>query len=164
MGVTKTYAQTLLADTGWKIYKWMLKLFAFPFKILYRDPGKRMEKVLKTLMVFPFNAPGRPGYEVDVWTEEDKTYTYWTHCPPQAFVRQVIEQRKDRGDLDFFYHSWCQYDWAGADLLAGDGTRGHYTREHTLSRGDPICDMCWYGRGGLWEPDNKIVKTASENE
>ena len=140
------YAQSLVADIGWKIYRWILIIYSIPFKIRYKDPGKRMEKILRTLMVFPFHASGKPGYEADVWTEGDKTYTYWTHCPPQSFVRRVNEERGDHGELDAFYHSWCQYDWAGADLIAGDGKHGHYTREHTLSRGDSVCDMCWHGK------------------
>jgi len=147
-------ARSLVADIGWKIYRWMLKLYSSPFKILYKDPGKRMEKVLRALMVFPFHTSGKPGYEADVWTEGDKTYTYWTHCPPQSFVRRVVEAKGDHGELDAFYNSWCRYDWAGADLIADDGKHGHYTREHTLSRGDSVCDMCWYGKPVEKETEN----------
>jgi len=144
-GVAPEYAKSLFADMGWKIYSWLLRTLALPFHLVIKDPGKRMEKILRTLMIFPFSAPGKPGYEVRVWTEGDNTYTHWTHCPPHAFVRRLVETEGDRGELDAFYHSWCRYDWAGADLLANDGRHGHYSRPHTMSRGDTVCDMCWYG-------------------
>jgi hypothetical protein len=146
-GVAPDYAKKLFADMGWKIYCWLLRTVALPFHLVIKDPGKRMEKILQTLMIFPFSAPGKPGYEVKVWRQGDDTYTHWTHCPPHAFVRRLVEKSGDRGELDAFYHSWCLYDWPGADLLANDGKRGHYTRPHTMSRGDSVCDMCWYGSG-----------------
>lgn len=145
-GVSRDYAATLVGDVGWKLYVWMLNIAAFPFRITTRDPYKRIERTLQALLVFPFSAPGAPGYEVEVWAEGDQFFTHWTHCPPQAFVRELVKDHGDRGELDAFYHSWCLYDWPAADLLAGDGERGHYARPHTMSRGDRVCDMCWRGR------------------
>jgi hypothetical protein len=150
-GASADYAATLVGDVGWKLYVWMLNTAAFPFRITTRDPYERIERTLKALLVFPFSTPGAPGYEVEVWTEGAQFFTHWTHCPPQAFVRQLVEDHGDRGELDAFYRSWCLYDWPAADLLAGDGKRGHYARPHTLSRGDSVCDMCWRGRA--LEPD-----------
>lgn len=144
-GVSPDYAATLVADVGWKLYVWMLNTAALPFRITTRDPYKRMERTLKALLVFPFSAPGAPGYEVKVWIEGDQLFTHWTHCPPHAFVRKLVDDHGDRGELDAFYRSWCLYDWPAADLLAGDGKRGHYARPHTMSRGDGVCDMCWRG-------------------
>lgn len=152
-GVAHGYAATLVADVGWKIYAWMLFASALPACILTRSRQRRLELTLKLLMRFPFSAPGRPGYEVETWTEGETVYTHWTHCPPQAFVRALVEAGDDRGELDAFYRSWCLYDWAGADLLVGDGARGHYERPHTMSRGDDVCDMCWRaGRRGAYAP------------
>lgn len=143
-GVSREYAAALVADLGWKVYARMLGLAAMPARLLLRSPPRRLEWTLKLLMRFPFSAPGRPGYEVQAWSEGGRFFTHWTHCPPQAFVRSLVEGGEDRGELEAFYRSWCLYDWAGADLLAGDGTHGHYERLHTLSRGDPVCDMCWW--------------------
>jgi hypothetical protein len=157
-GGSAHYAATLVADVGWKLYAWMLKTAAFPFRVTTRDPYKRMERTLKALLVFPFSAPGKPGYEVKVWAAGDQFFTHWTHCPPQWFVRKLVETRGDRGELDAFYRSWCSYDWAAADLLVGDGKRGHYTRPHTMSRGDSVCDMCW--RGCALEPGRIQEKPA----
>jgi len=146
-GIAQDYARILFADIGWKIYSLMLRTVSLPFRLFVRDPGRRMERILRILMIFPFSAPGRPGYEVEVWTEGDDTYTHWTHCPPHTFVRNLVESNGDRGELQAFRESWCLYDWPGADIIAGDGETGHYSREHTLSREDSVCDMCWYGRG-----------------
>lgn len=146
-GIERRYAMELVADVGWKLYAWMLRLAALPARLAHRDPKVRMERTLRALMKFPFSAPGRPGYEVQVWSEGDRVHTHWTHCPPQAFVRALVERRGDRGELEAFFRSWCLYDWPGADVLAGDGERGHYERPHTLSRGDSVCDMCWHARG-----------------
>lgn len=146
LGISQDYAATLVADVGWKIYAWMLTASAIPARILTRSRQRRLEWTLKLLMRFPFSAPGRPGYEVGVWSDHGGIHTHWTHCPPQAFVRELIDSGEDRGELDAFYRSWCLYDWAGADLLVGDGTRGHYDRPRTLSRGEPVCDMCWWAR------------------
>ncbi|MDK9556872.1 hypothetical protein QQF73_04485 [Marinobacter sp. M216] len=144
-GVPSEYAKTLVGDLGWKVYNWMLTAVSMPFRVTSRNPARRMERVLRALMVFPFSAPGAPGYEVKVWTEGSNTHTHWTHCPPQTFVRRVIELNGDQGELDAFFKSWCLYDWPGADVIANDGQHGHYTRLHTLSRGGSVCDMCWHG-------------------
>jgi hypothetical protein len=144
-GVPTGHANAIVGDLGWKIYSWMLTNVSIPFRIFVRHPGRRMEKTLRALMVFPFNAPGAPGYEVSVWTEGFNTFTHWTHCPPQTFVRRLIEENGDQGELDAFYNSWCLYDWPGADILANDGQHGHYIRKQTLSKGDSVCDMCWRG-------------------
>jgi len=144
-GVPSSYAKRLVGDLSWRIYSSMLAAVSMPYRITICDPGRRMEKILRALLFFPFNAPGAPGYEVKVWTEGSDTYTYWTHCPPQTLVRRLIEVNGDHGELDAFYNSWCLYDWPGADVLANDSQHGYYSRLHTLSRGDSVCDMCWHG-------------------
>lgn len=144
-GVPREYAQTLVGDVGWKVYHWLLVTVSLPFRLTTRNPGKRIERTLRALMVFPFSAPGAPAYAAKVWTEGSNTFTHWTHCPPQTFVRRLIEVSGDQGELDAFFNSWCLYDWPGADVLASDNQHGHYSRTLTLSRGDSVCDMCWYG-------------------
>ncbi len=145
-GVPREYAATLVADVGWKIYSWMLSASAIPARILTRSKQRQLEWTLKLLMRFPFSAPGKPGYEVEAWSDGEGFHTHWTHCPPQAFVRALVETGEDHDELEAFYRSWCLYDWAGADLLVGDGERGHYERSQTMSRGDAVCDMCWSAR------------------
>jgi hypothetical protein len=144
-GIRSEYATTLVSDLCWKVYTWIMGVVSLPIRITTRDPRKRMERSVRASIRLLFSAPGPPGYEVKIWTEGSDTHTHWTHCPPLAFVRRVIETNGDRGELEAFYHSWCLYDWVGADILAGDGQKGHYSRPHTLSRGDSVCDMCWHG-------------------
>jgi hypothetical protein len=143
MGVSEQAARATLADLGWIVYAAMLRLASLPFRLVSRDPGKRLRWTIRSLLRFPFNAPGPPGYEVETRREGDDILTYFRRCPPQSFVRKLIAETGDKGDLEVFYQSWCLYDWPGADVIAGDGRRGHYERRRTLSRGDPVCDMCW---------------------
>ena len=145
-GLPPDDAASLVADIGWKVYGWMLAASALPARLLTRSPRHRLEWTLRMLMHFPFSAPGKPGYEVEAWSNGEDFYTSWTHCPPQTFVRGLVEAGEDRGELAAFRRSWCSYDWAGADLIVGDGERGHYDRPHTLSHGDAVCDMCWRAR------------------
>lgn len=146
LGIMPATARQTTADIGWDVYATLLRLSSLPFRLITRDPGRRLRWTIRVLLRFPFNAPGAPGYAVKTWTEGGDFYTHFTHCPPQTFVRNLIAERGDEGDLDAFYESWCLYDWPGADLIAGDRFRGHYRRRRTLSRGHPLCDMCWAAR------------------
>ncbi|MGE0325428.1 MAG: hypothetical protein AB7S68_24085 [Polyangiaceae bacterium] len=144
-GVQKDYAVQLFADVGWKVYERLLRVPLSLARLLERDPQKRMNLVLEALMRFPFSAPGAPGYEVRAWRESDSYHTHWSYCAPLGFVKRYAEAHGDRGEVEAFFQSWCQYDWPAADLIAGAklGERGHYQRPHTLSQGDSVCDMCW---------------------
>lgn len=148
MGATEATARSALADMGWVVYAWMLRLSSLPFRLATRDPGTRLRRTIRSLLRFPFNAPGPPGYDVEVRCDGEDILTHFHRCPPQSFVRELIARTGDRGDLEAFNESWCQYDWPGADVIAGDGNRGHYERRQTLSRGDPVCDMCWKAQVG----------------
>lgn len=151
-GASPRYAATLMSDIGWKIYGSMLKWISFPFRVTTPDRQKAMERTLRALMIFPFSAPGAPGYEVETRSEGGRYYTFWRHCPPQTFVRTLVAERGDGGELDAVRRSWCLYDWDGADVLAGDGRKGHYSRTTTLSHGDSVCDMCWHARPANADP------------
>ncbi|MDD9922390.1 MAG: hypothetical protein OXQ92_08970 [Boseongicola sp.] len=143
-GFSVENARSVVSDTGWIVYSAMLRLTSLPFRWTSRDPAKRLRRTIQTLLRFPFDASGAPGYAVKTRPTEKGIETHFTHCPPQSFVRSLIVH-DDRGDLEAFKHSWCRYDWPGADLIADDGRRGHYWRPHTLSHGDSVCDMCWRG-------------------
>ncbi len=143
LGISKASARQTISDIGWDVYASLLRLSSFPFRLVTRDPAKRLRWTIQSLLRFPFTAPGAPGYAVKHWSNDQNIYTHFTHCPPQSFVRKLVQETGDQGDLDAFYDSWCMYDWPGSDLIADDGQRGHYRRKQTLSRGDPVCDMCW---------------------
>lgn len=144
-GVEKAYAMELLADIGWKVYTASLTPLKLIARCVSRNPQKQIDIMLRILLVFPFSSPGKPGYECTSWSEPNCFYTYWTHCPPFAFVRNYIEKHGDRGELEAFQRSWCRYDWAFTYAMVDGryGVRGHYERPHTLSAGDDVCDMRW---------------------
>ena len=143
MEVEKSTARAAVADIGWVIYAGQLRLASLPFRMTSRAPAKRLTRTIRLLLRFPFTPTGAPGYAVQSWQEGDDIFTHFTHCPPQSFARAVVDELGDGGELAAFSDSWCEYDWPGADIIAGDGARGHYRRRRTLSRGDAVCDMCW---------------------
>ena len=153
-GIERIYAAELVADIGWKLYTTMIVVPKLVARIVYRDPQKQINFVLRAFMVYPFSAPGRPGYEVKAWSEADRYCTFWTHCPPLQAVRDYVRRHGDCGELEAFRMSWCSYDWALTYALLDGGfqEKGHYERPHTMSAGDDVCDMCWYAR----PPDDKV--------
>ena len=156
-GIDRTYAAELVADVGWTLYAKMIAVPKLVARLVYRDPQKQINLVLRMLMIYPFSSPGRPGYEVRAWSEADRYCTFWTHCPPHQAVRDYVERHGDCGELDAFRMSWCSYDWALTYALIDGGfqEKGHYERPHTLSAGDDVCDMCWYAR----PPADKVDRT-----
>ncbi len=145
-GIPKDYAIELFADLGWKLYSKPVPFLGWVARLASRDPQKQLNLILRMLMVYPFSTPGPPGYECHSWAESGRFCTDWTYCPPYAFVRKYVAKHGDRGEVEAFRRSWCDYDWAitYAMLNGGAGERGHYEREHTLSDGDAVCDMRWY--------------------
>lgn len=144
--ISPVSARVVVSDLGWRIYRRMLGLTSAPFRLVTRDPGRRLRWTIRTLLIFPFNAPGAPGYEAVTRREGDNILTHFTCCPPQSFIRRIAEEDDDAHTLETFRQSWCMYDWPGSDLIAADGQRGHYRRRQTLSHGDSVCDMCWAAR------------------
>jgi hypothetical protein len=141
VGVPRSHAYDLVADAGWGLYEIGARPLVAAARFRSRDQQQRVSTAIRWLLRFPFSAPGRPGYEVEVCEADDAIYTNWTWCPPQAFVRRLVAEDEDRGDLEAFRRSWCAYDWAFNDRLAS-GT-GDYSRPHTMSYGDTHCDMRW---------------------
>lgn len=164
-GIAPETARQVVADLGWDFYRRMLVLSALPARLLTRDSGRRLRWTVRALLVFPFASFGAPGYAVRVSRDGDDLLTHFTHCPPQSFVRRMARAEDDPHALETFRKSWCRYDWPGADVIAGDGERGHYRRRRTLSHGDPVCDMCWISkvsRGaerGLEERAGDVLRT-----
>ncbi len=165
-GMPRARAADLIADVGWKIYALGISAASFLPRVSTRDTGKRMDRTLQAMMRSVFRAPGRPGYEVEVVKEKGRLVTHWTWCPPQVFVRNLIDRRGDNGELEAFYRSWCLYDWPGADMMADDGMHGHYERTLTQSKGDAVCDMCWKHdaceASPISRPGTKAPRTAEK--
>lgn len=155
LGLSKVLARQTISDIGWDVYASLMRLSSLPFRLATRDPAKRLRWTIQALLRFPFTAPGAPGYAVKHWSDDQNIYTHFTHCPPQSFVRKLVQETGDQGDMDAFYDSWCLYDTPGSDVIANDGQRGHYRRKQTLSRGDPVCDMCWAAQ--IDPPDRRVA-------
>ncbi|MBK7583220.1 MAG: hypothetical protein IPI67_23855 [Myxococcales bacterium] len=96
-GMSRDYAATLIADLGFKIYSRMLAMAALRLDGRTLGARARMSRALRGLLRFPFSAPGAPGYAVRAWEDADGFHTHWTHCPPQSFVRRLIERDGDHG-------------------------------------------------------------------
>lgn len=144
-GIDKEYATELVADIGWKIYISFLPIPKLIAKLSTRDPQKQIDLIIRLFMIFPFSTPGRPGYECNVSSDSEHIWTDWTYCPPFAFVQHYVEMHGDRGELNAFRKSWCDYDWALAYAMVDGGynQKGFYHRPHALSEGDRVCNMCW---------------------
>lgn len=98
-GVPRGHACDLVADAGWGLYDISARTLAAAARFRSRDQQQQINTVIRWLLRFPFSAPGRPGYEVEVQATSDAIYTNWTWCPPQAFVRRLVAEDEDRGDL-----------------------------------------------------------------
>lgn len=134
-GIEPAYATELFSDIGWRIYVALLR----PLRLLarLRHPGKPQKQVnfiLRAFMRYPFS---EPGYQGEASEEVDHFRTDWTRCAPLEYVKTHAR----KGELAFFFNTWCMYDWALAQIMTADGW---YEREHTLSDGDEVCDMRWY--------------------
>ena len=140
-GVPRDHSIELTSDVVWHFYSIGGRTVHRIAGIRSRDPHRRMAAALRMLLRFPFSAPGRPAYEVATSDESGEFLTTWNWCPPHAFVRQLIGAQGDNGELAAFRRSWCSFDWAFNDLLAGGA--GNYSRPHTMSDGDQSCDMTW---------------------
>ncbi|MDZ4135383.1 MAG: hypothetical protein U1D06_07280, partial [Paracoccaceae bacterium] len=74
-GIAPATARQLVADVGWVVYARMLGLSSWPFRLVTRDPARRLRWTIRTLLRFPFSASGAPGYAVETHLEGDDTMT-----------------------------------------------------------------------------------------
>ena len=134
-GIDAVYATELLSDIAWKVYASWLFLPRFFARLVTRDPQKQMNFILRAFLRYPFS---EPGYQRKVWQEADGLNTHFYRCPPQAY----FQQHGTPEEMLFFNRTWCTFDWAIANEMVEGG---RYERPHTLSAGDAVCDMKWYG-------------------
>jgi hypothetical protein len=105
-------------------------------RMLFHNAQKQMDFILKVLLRYPFTY-GNPGYQGEAWASLDGFHTHWYRCPAYEYVR---DHGRD-GEVEFFYKTWCQFDYAAAQVMVEDG---RFERPHCLSLGDEVCDMRWY--------------------
>ena len=135
-GIDAIYATELISDIAWKVYASWLSIPRFFARLVTRDPQKQMNFILRAFMRFPFS---KPGYQRNVWQDADGLNTHFYRCPPQAY----FQEHGTLEEMQFFFRTWCTFDWAIANEMVQGG---RYERPHTLSAGDEVCDMKWYGR------------------
>lgn len=137
-GLEREWASTVFADIGWQLYKIGINIPLFFIRPFTRDPQTRLNFVLRVFLFFPF-AEDPVGYKRKYWKEKDHFRTDWYRCAPYNYFRQHGNEE----EMEMFRRSWCLYDFALPGLIDPDS---HYERPHTLSSGEAVCDMRWYGR------------------
>jgi len=137
-GYSHEYATLLLGDLMWSLYTLAVKIPLFVIRPFSRNPQTRLNFVLRVFLFFPFNEDPS-GYRRTYWKERDRYCTDWQRCVVYDYFRDCANEE----EIDFFRQTWCKYDFALPRLVHPDG---YYERPHTLSSGDPVCDMRWYGR------------------
>lgn len=102
-------------------------------KLTTKDSMAYLEKLLRTMMKYPYS---EPGYKIKFYRDKDVFCMDIYSCPVYDFYRQFGQE-----EVAFFRKTWCTFDYTAAEhVIAG----GKYTREHTLSDGDEVCDMRWF--------------------
>jgi len=127
----------LIGDALWNLYALAVNIpltFVRPFT---KNPQTRLNFVLRVFLFFPF-AEDPVGYHRTYWKENGRYCTDWHRCVVYDYFREHGTEK----EIEFFRSTWCQYDFALPRLIHPDG---FYERPQTLSSGDEICDMRWYG-------------------
>jgi hypothetical protein len=133
--IERDYAIELFTGVAWKVYEKFVVVPRLLARLTTRDPQERMNFMLLAFLRFPFN---RPGYQWKVKSQEEGLQGQalqidFYRCPVRDYFHEM-------GEEDFLLNSWCTLDFALAQAMVKGG---HYERPHTLSAGDPLCDMTW---------------------
>ncbi len=137
-GIPHERAIELFGDIGWRLYKLGVSLPLFFVRPFTANPQTRLNFVLRVFLFFPF-AEDPVGYHRTHWKEVDRYCTDWHRCVVYDYFRAHGTDE----EIELFRRTWCQYDFALPGLIHPDG---FYERSHTLSSGDKVCDMRWYGK------------------
>jgi len=137
-GISHERAVELFGDIGWQLYTIGVNIPLFFIRPFTRNPQTRLNFVLRVFLFFPF-AEDPVGYHRTYWKEDDRYCTDWHRC----VVFDYFRKHGTEEEIDLFRRTWCQYDFALPRLIHPDG---FYERPHTLSSGDNVCDMKWYGK------------------
>jgi hypothetical protein len=136
--IDKDWAITLVADSGWRLYTLGVNVPLYLIRPFTRNPQTRLNFLLRVFLFFPFAQDPR-GYQRTYGKEADHFRTDWSRCVVYEYFKAYANEE----EREMFRKSWCLYDFALPRLVHPDA---HYERPHTLSAGDPVCDMRWYGR------------------
>jgi hypothetical protein len=125
-GVERGYAIELTADVCWRFYRQWGYATRAATRLIARDPVRRLRLSVDAFLTFPF---GRPGYRFDDVDQHDGRSLDMRRCP-------VADYLGDRGAADLCGGSWCNLDYALAEMWGGT-----LERSGTLVGGANCCDF-----------------------
>lgn len=134
-GIDKEYAVELFTDLGWKFYELWIVPLRFIARLETRDSQKQMDIMLRMFLRYPFS---RPGYDWKILPEKGTFAVDIYRCPVHDYFKAIGKEEENT-----FLKSWCTLDFALAQVMTKGG---YYERPHTLSAGDKLCDMKWFGK------------------
>lgn len=136
-GIPHERAIEIVGDALWQLYALAVNIPLILVRPFSKNPQTRLNFILRIFLFFPFSEDPA-GYHRTYWKEEDRYCTDWHRCVVYDYFREHGSEK----EIEFFRRTWCLYDFALPRLIHPDG---FYERPHTLSSGDNICDMRWYG-------------------
>jgi hypothetical protein len=125
-GVERSYAIELTADVCWRFYRQWGYATRAATRLITRDPVRRLRLSVNAFLTFPF---GRPGYQFDDVSQDDGRSLNMRRCP-------VADYLSERGAADLCAGSWCNLDYALAEMWGGT-----LKRTGTLVGGASCCDF-----------------------
>jgi L-2-amino-thiazoline-4-carboxylic acid hydrolase len=125
-GIERGYAIELTGDVCWRFYRQWGQGTRAATRLITRDPVRRLRLSVNAFLTFPF---GRPGYKFDDVPELDGRSLDMQRCP-------VADYLGSRGAVDLCAGSWCNLDYALAEMWGGT-----LERSGTLVGGASCCDF-----------------------
>lgn len=125
-GIERRYAIELTGDVCWRFYRQWGYVTRAVTRLVTRDSVRRMRLSVNAFLSFPF---GRPGYRFDDVAQDDGRSLDMRRCP-------VADYLGSRGAADLCAGSWCNLDYALAEMWGGT-----LERSGTLVGGASCCDF-----------------------
>lgn len=125
-GIERGYAIELTGDVCWRFYHQWGQGTRAATRLITRDPVRRLRLGVNAFLTFPF---GRPGYQFDDVSQVDGRSLDMQRCP-------VADYLGSRGAADLCAGSWCNLDYALAEMWGGK-----LERSGTLVAGASCCDF-----------------------
>jgi L-2-amino-thiazoline-4-carboxylic acid hydrolase len=124
--IERAYAIELTSDVCWRFYRQWGQGTRAATRLITRDPVRRLRLSVNAFLTFPF---GRPGYQFDDVPQPDGRSLDMQRCP-------VADYLASRGAADLCAGSWCNLDYALAEMWGGT-----LERSTTLVTGGSCCDF-----------------------
>jgi L-2-amino-thiazoline-4-carboxylic acid hydrolase len=126
MDVERPYAVELIGDIAWKLYEAWGQLPRAIARLSRRDAREQLRLCVNLFLRFPF---GPPGYRFNRLPSSEGISLDIIHCPVASYL-------KKQGAADLCVGTWCNLDFALAEMWGGRLERGE-----TLAAGCARCDF-----------------------